>query len=118
MSRPPTGPMTDENNDDMPVTVAALSAEYPLYKSEQEIAARIGVGVKRWKSFAKTFERDGLPKPNPVIGKRYWPAIRKFLDAMEGVGQGGIQYDHRAKENFDVPRRSKKKPRWSDSHGA
>jgi hypothetical protein len=70
-----------------------------LYLSEGEIAARIG-GVKRWKSLAKTFERDGLPKPNPVIGKRYWPRVRQFLDAMEGIGQGGTPYDQPRKENW------------------
>ena len=75
MSRPPTGPMTDENNDDMPVTVAALSAEYPLYKSEREIAARIGVGVKTWHAVAHVLERSGLTVKEPLFcRRRYWPA--------------------------------------------
>ena len=61
-----------------------------LYISEDEIASRVGVGRKRWRSLAATLERDGLPKRNPVIGKRYWPAVRSFLDRMEGVGQGSF----------------------------
>jgi hypothetical protein len=31
-------------------------------------------------------ERDGLPKIDPLMGARYWPAVVAFFQARYGVG--------------------------------
>jgi hypothetical protein len=30
-------------------------------------------------------ERDGLPRVDPLVGGRYWPAIRMFFHARYGL---------------------------------
>ena len=36
---------------------------------------------------AATWEREGLPRIDPMTGCRYWPAVRVFLDRRHGLGQ-------------------------------
>lgn len=87
---------------DAPTVPAVWKPPAPpgLYLSEAEIAARVGVGLARWKSLAPTLERDGLPKKNVLIGKRYWPKVRQFLDTMEGMTQAGSPTSQQRKENW------------------
>lgn len=61
----------------------------PLYLSEAAIAHRV-LGSKskaRWEALAATWEREGLPRIDPMTGCRYWPAVRVFLDRRHGLGQ-------------------------------
>jgi hypothetical protein len=58
-----------------------------LYKTEEEIAALIGLGVDKWRDIAHVLEKSGLPRRDPLFGKRrYWPAVRAFLDRRYGLG--------------------------------
>ena len=59
----------------------------PLYLSEAAIAARVlGTNAKaRWAGLAAVWEREGLPRIDPMTGCRYWPAVRSFLDKRHGL---------------------------------
>ncbi len=90
--------------------VTSVSGDYPLYLSEGATAARVGVHIGKWREIARVLERDGLPKRNPLFaGKRYWPSVRAFLDAFEGIGQH-VHVGQQGKENWDPPvRRGRRK---------
>jgi hypothetical protein len=58
-----------------------------LYKSDVEIARELGVPPAKWRANAVVLERRGLPPPDPMFdGKRYWPAVKAFLDRRNGLG--------------------------------
>ena len=58
-----------------------------LYKTDTEIAARLGVSIDLWRANAVVLEKSGLPKRDPMFArKRYWPAVRAFFDSCNGVG--------------------------------
>ena len=84
----------------------------PLFLTDKEIAARLGVGADDWAAIVRTLERSGLPEPDPLFGRRrYWPAVKAFLDARSGLGtpstgKAGFQPDGR--EDFEhVNRRTR-----------
>jgi hypothetical protein len=54
----------------------------PLYPDEDEIARRVlGKRAREWPGKVVLLERDGLPKIDPLMGGRFWPAVRRwFLD--------------------------------------
>jgi hypothetical protein len=54
----------------------------PLYLDEAEIARRVlGKRAREWPGKVVLLERDGLPKIDPLMGGRFWPAVRRwFLD--------------------------------------
>ncbi|WP_436637141.1 hypothetical protein [Microbaculum sp. FT89] len=58
-----------------------------LYLSESEIAKRIlsSAKVKEWPEIAAVLERDGLPRIDPILGGRYWPAVKAFFDRRHGL---------------------------------
>ena len=58
-----------------------------LYLSDAEVARRV-VGPARareWDGIAAVLEREGFPKADPLLGGRYWPAVRAFLDRRHQV---------------------------------
>jgi hypothetical protein len=58
-----------------------------LYMTDAEIAAELGIETESWKSTAAVLEKDGLPKFDPLFGRRrYWPAVRAYLDRRNGLG--------------------------------
>jgi hypothetical protein len=61
----------------------------PLYPDEAEIARRVlGERAQEWPGKAAVLERDGLPKIDPLMGGRFWPAVRQwFLDRHGLMGQ-------------------------------
>ncbi|GJE79662.1 hypothetical protein HNR51_001113 [Methylorubrum thiocyanatum] len=69
---------------------ASAPAQEPscLYPDEAELA-RVVLGPKRakaWGGLAAVLERSGLPKVDPMMGGRYWPAVREFLDRYHHTG--------------------------------
>lgn len=59
-----------------------------LYLPEHEIARRVGMKTDEWEATAIVLERDGLPQRDPLFGeRRYWPAVRAFLDHRAGLRQ-------------------------------
>ena len=56
----------------------------PLFLSDDEIAARVGMSAQEWAAAAKALK--GLPAADAVFKyKRYWPAVRAFLDRRAGI---------------------------------
>jgi hypothetical protein len=56
-----------------------------LFPTEAEIARRLGLTRREWAAKAEVLERHGLPRIDPLIGARYWPAIVAFFDRRYGV---------------------------------
>ena len=57
----------------------------PLYKTDAEVSELVGVGRDKFGALAKAWEKSGFPKRDPVVGKRYWPACRAWLDRRNGL---------------------------------
>lgn len=85
------------------MTAAHHNDNSPLYLSEAAIADRVlGQNSKaRWESVAALWEREGLPRIDPLTGCRYWPAVRMFLDRRHGLGQGVLPATADGAENWN-----------------
>ena len=71
-----------------------MRAADPLYKTEQDIAARVlGDDAKRWPELSALLERDGLPRKDPLTGMRFWPAVELFSSIVMVFGAAGAGYD-------------------------
>ena len=63
-----------------------------LYMTDGEIAAELGVTAASFVATAATLERDGFPRPDPLFAnRRYWPAVRAYLDRRAGIAQSSPQ---------------------------
>jgi len=74
------------------MTSPAANDNNALYLSERVIAQRV-LGSRseaNWSSIATLWEREGLPRIDPLTGSRYWPAVRAFLDRRHGLSQAMI----------------------------
>jgi hypothetical protein len=57
-----------------------------LFLTDVEIAERVGLAPLDWKATVSALEKSGLPRPDPMFGeRRYWPAVRAFLDRRAGL---------------------------------
>ena len=57
-----------------------------LYKDEPTIGKLVlGSNAKNWPNFAAVLEKEGLPRVDPMTGMRYWPAVKRFLDARHNL---------------------------------
>lgn len=77
--------------------------EMPLYPPEDEIAREL-FGPHRiaaWHVIAKSLEKQGLPAIDPVFGRRYWPAVKQWLDRRHGVGNLKSPSAVDGKENWE-----------------
>lgn len=67
----------------------------PLYVMDAEIGRRLGINEKDWPRVRCQFEIEGMPRKDPVVKKRYWPAVKLWLDQRHAFdGPDG-------KENWD-----------------
>jgi hypothetical protein len=57
-----------------------------LYPGEAEIARRLSQSEKHWRRIAPHLERQGLPKIDPVMKGRFWPAVEAFFRNRHGLG--------------------------------
>ncbi|MGQ4274980.1 hypothetical protein [Terrihabitans sp. B22-R8] len=62
-------------------------AEIPLFPTEAHIARLVlGPGQPNyWRGIAGILESHGLPKIDPMMGGRYWPAVKMFFDQWAGI---------------------------------
>lgn len=74
----------DDNSADCPTT-----RRQGLFPCEAEIARRLSQSARRWRGIVRQLERDGLPKVDPLMGARFWPAVVAFFHARYGVGTQG-----------------------------
>ncbi len=56
-----------------------------LFPSEAEIARRLSQTLQEWTAKSRVLERDGLPRIDPLMGGRYWPAVRAYFQARHGL---------------------------------
>jgi hypothetical protein len=56
-----------------------------LYPCESEIARRLSQSEKQWRRIAPQLERQGLPKIDPLMGGRFWPAVVAFFRDRHGL---------------------------------
>ena len=66
--------------------MAETCTDETLYPSEA-IVARLVLGdrAKEWPAKAVLLERDGLPRIDPLMGGRYWPAVVAFFHRRYGI---------------------------------
>jgi hypothetical protein len=56
-----------------------------LFPSEAEIARRLSQTLPDWRAKVIILEREGLPRVDPIMGGRYWPAIRAWWNRRYGL---------------------------------
>src|SRR5437660_12251461 len=73
-----------------------------LHPCAADIARRLSQSDKHWRRIARQLERQGLPKIDPVMKGRFWPAVEAFFRNRQGLGNMvGSQPDGEAM--WDVP---------------
>ncbi|KQP16546.1 hypothetical protein ASF26_01545 [Methylobacterium sp. Leaf93] len=56
-----------------------------LFPNEAEVARRLSQDPAEWKAKATILERDGLPRIDPMMGARYWPAVLAYWNRRYGL---------------------------------
>jgi hypothetical protein len=80
-----------------------------LFPREASIARRLSQSPEEWASKAPLLEREGLPPIDPLMGGRFWPAVRAFwlrrygLSAVEASAPDG-------EEDLDALRSRRPRP--------
>jgi hypothetical protein len=86
--------------------------DLPLYADDDEIGEAVLGWTRRneFKMLAVLQERYGMPKVSPVWGGRYVPAVKAFLDADNGLGNGRplALAPNGVEGEFQTPRRMRK----------
>jgi hypothetical protein len=86
--------------------MSRASAIDGLFLTEGEIAARLGLPLADWQAAASTLEKAGLPKADTLFNRRrYWPAVKVFLDRRAGLFQDASPLVMDGEEN------------WNGNHG-
>ena len=83
-----------------------------LFLTEGEIADRLGMATLKWQATASALEKGGLPTPNPLFeNRRYWPAVRAFLDRRAGLIHNASTLNRDGEEHWDDDRGRKSRAR-------
>jgi hypothetical protein len=78
-------------------------AATPLYVTDSALGALVmGERAREWPAAALVLERHGLPRNCPLMGGRYWPAVKAFLDRYNGVGETAEVTDLSQQENWNA----------------
>ena len=56
-----------------------------LFPNEAEIARLLSQTPADWRAKAIVLERDGLPRVDPLMGGRYWPAVKAWWNRRYGL---------------------------------
>jgi hypothetical protein len=73
-----------------------------VFLTETEIAERVGLPALVWQAAATILEKSGLPRRHPLFGqRRYWPAVRAFLDRRAGLKQSSTPLTRDGEENWN-----------------
>lgn len=66
-----------------------------LFVTDAECAARIGMSTEDFKVIAATLEKSGFPFRDPLFkNRRYWPAVRAYLDRRAGLETKFVRRQH------------------------
>jgi hypothetical protein len=87
--------MSDRDHD------ASAVKRQGLYPCEAEIARRLSQSEKNWRRIAPQLERQGLPKIDPLMKGRFWPAVEAFFRNRHGLGKMVVSQPD-GEENWDV----------------
>lgn len=79
-----------------------VSRDAGLFPSEAEIARRLSQEPVEWRAKATVLERDGLPRIDPVMGGRFWPAVVAYFHRRFGMGSLPAPSIPDGVENFDA----------------
>lgn len=79
------------------------ASEAALFLREDEIERRMGLEQGKWSPIATVLERHGLPRIDPLLGGRYWPAVRTFFDRRYGISNVEVSQAD-GEENLDALR--------------
>ena len=61
------------------------SALDPIFLPDAEIAKLFSMSTAEWDATARTLEREGLPRRDPLFkNQRCWPRVRDFLYRRAG----------------------------------
>ena len=63
-----------------------MASADPLFVTDAQIRKRMGVGERLWRGSIAKMERDGFPKRDRILRRRYWPAVKAWLDRRAGLG--------------------------------
>lgn len=72
-----------------------------LFPSEIEIARRLSQTPDEWIAKARILERDGLPRIDPIMGGRFWPAVNAFWHRRYGLSRIEVSQPD-GEEDLDV----------------
>jgi hypothetical protein len=80
----------------------------PLFVTDAEIAALVGLTKAQWQIAALALEKGGLIPPDPLFeNKRYWPAVKAYLDRRANLGialgAGGTNPARDGEEQWNTP---------------
>jgi hypothetical protein len=84
-----------------PKRKASLDQTKGLFPSESEIAKRLSQNPLEWPAKAIVLERQGLPRIDPLMGGRYWPAVEAYWHKRYGLSTIDVHQPD-GKENFDA----------------
>jgi hypothetical protein len=56
-----------------------------LFPCEAEVARRLSQELSDWQAKAPALERHGLPRIDPLMGGRYWPAVQAWWNRRYGL---------------------------------
>lgn len=87
--------------------------QLPLYPTEDQIAGAVlpPSKAKDWDGIAAVLERRGFPQIDPLLGGRYWPAVKAFLDRRHGLTDATPANAADGEENWDAPKPRTQPPR-------
>lgn len=74
-----------------------------LYVSDEQLYALLGVGKDKGRTAFQVLENEGFPQKDPLFSdKRYYPAVKAFLDHRNGLGgQSEPLLTQDGEENWD-----------------
>jgi hypothetical protein len=78
----------DQSDENLPLPEGETrgTSSSILFISDTEMYRRLGVGPRTGRIAISALERSGFPPKLPLWGnRRYWPAVRAFLDRHYGA---------------------------------
>lgn len=74
-----------------------------LMVSDKELLQRLGIDFAKGRLILRALDdqhqKTGFPQPSKLWGKRYWPAVKAWLDKTNGLNmerQGGFRDERRS----------------------
>ena len=105
--------MTDEQGN-------ALRSAPPLFVDDKQLREIMAphVGLDRFRSTLRALELRGFPRKSDQFNGRYYPAVRAWLDANNGVSKDGRSPQAQdGAENWNAPSRTSPRPKVAPPQG-